>query len=701
MATPEQFRIDQVVHGYRDGHRQLAGSLVLDVEATDVMALASDLLTSRSLRIDESYITGYPIKSEHKYVFARTWPAPEMSRPGCVWTHSLVVDYPTVSKIEDPDVILSLFERPSLATLNRYFSPLTFGESAGDSFPIVPADYADEVVQAMYGRRWSRSEVTLVCRGADQDAHTVIAIWAQLPPRLRRATILCTALSATTLSIESDLTIRFSERPDPSPCYTDKTISADSENFRGMRLLATDLTRRYTTPLRQFLRRYSVDVIEPLSAMGALAQVFLLLRNTNRREEFRTVAGIVGRTFPKTHDAQVLKQDLLLGRFFGQATMMTDRRANSLLGTLDAIREGSLAMLLSGELAKDIAVEGDSWLYLFTSLLELHVAFSGSEFVDSCIRSIAGNMSLTTLASLEVGEQQALSLSAIRPELLAEAAFWSRHAESRTKLVRAGAMDAASITCFFHVFRDDLKPWDIEALLEREPDVTITSIAALWKEDAASERDSQMLVQLLGRRSDMLSRAITMAGWLPRVAWQDLSSALASGSLVSVSSTIWARILKRARVARLSHQESTLAAHLFVAGLVSPPVTARVLLSVSFDLLYVTAWNGKLSTQECEVLDKKLPGAQDYWAWDYCRRLSQALLDQLLSADSLETILRMEVEALAIKGIVGELKRRHDAEAVLRDLSQRLNAVPEARRKWGKAIKDAIEPRTIFGFFQW
>lgn len=700
MTTPEKLKVDQVVHGYRDGHRQLAGSLVLDVEATDLMALASDLLTSRSLGGNESYITGYPLKSEHKYVFARTWSAPEMSRPGCVWTHSLVIDYLTVSKIDDPDIILSLFERPTLGTLPKYGVTLTLRDSRADDFPMLPADCAKEVVQRIYGRRWPHSEVILPSRGADKDTHTAFAVWAQLPPRLRRSAVLCTASSASGLPIESDLTIKFSGEPVTSISSSDQDAWDAPSRLHGMRLLAKDLTHRFTTPLRQFLRRYSMDVIEPLPAMGVLAQVFLLLGEAHQREEFKGVAAMVGRTFPRSQDAQVLKQDLLLGRFFGPSTM-TDRRANSLLGTLDAIDEGSLVVLPGSELANVISGAGEGSSYLLTSLFELHGARRAGELVDSCIRSIAGQMPLTALASLEVGEQQALALTTIRPELLREAAFWTRHAASSTKLVRAEAMDAASIACYFRVFQDDLKRSDIEVLLQREPDMTVTCIAALWKEQAASERDSRMLVQLLGHRGDLLSRAIALAGRLPRAAWQDVGSVLASGATVSVSSTIWARIVKRALVVQLSRHESTLGAHFFVTGLVSPPVTARVLLGVSFDLLYVIAWNGKLTMPEQEILNRRLPGAETYWAWDYCRRLTEALLDFMLTSSSLEALLQMEVGSLAIGGIVGELKRRHGGVVILGNLNQKLDTVPDARRKWGEAIKDALERPTTLRFFPW
>jgi hypothetical protein len=702
MTTLEKpLKFDQVVHGYRDGHRQLAGSLVLDIEAADLMALASDLLTSRSLHANESYITGYPLKSEHKYVFARTWPAPEMSRPGCVWTHSLVIDYLTVSKIDDAGIILSLFERPTLATLSDYGCTLTLGrESHTDYFPTIPEDYADEVVQRIYGKRLPHREVTLASRGVEKDTYTAFAVWAQLPPRLRRATVLCTAASSSELPVESELSIRFSAEPIALISSSEQEGRRASSTFRGLRLLAKDLTRRSTTPLRQFLRRYSVDVNGPLPAMGGLAQVFLLLREAYRREEFQAVAAMIGRMFARSRDAHLLKQDLLFGRFFGQS-MVSDRRANSFLGTLDAIDSGSLSMVLpDGEQANDVLGLEESPA-LLVSLLELHAAPRIGEFVDSCIRSTVGKIPLTVLSSLEVDNQQALSLATIRPDLLGEAGFWSGHVASRAMLVRNGPMDATSIACYFHVFRDNLDPADIEVLLERNTDVTVACVAALWKENATSDQDSRMLVRILGSHGDLLSHAIALAGWLPRAAWQDAGGLLASGSRVSVSGTIWVRIINRAQVTQLSRHESTLGALLFVTGLQSPPVSAHVLLSVSFDVLYTVAWNGKLTIQEQEILGAGLPGAETFWSWDYCRRLTQALLDVLLTSDSLETLLRMEVGSLAIKGIVEELDRRQDTLANLRNLNQKLDAVPGARDNWGKAINEAIERRTILRFFPW
>ena len=40
----------------------------------------------------ESYLTAYPLPRSSLVAFARTWTAPEMPRPGCVWTHTLLIE---------------------------------------------------------------------------------------------------------------------------------------------------------------------------------------------------------------------------------------------------------------------------------------------------------------------------------------------------------------------------------------------------------------------------------------------------------------------------------------------------------------------------------------------------------------------------------------------------------------------------------
>jgi hypothetical protein len=690
--TEKPLRFDQVVHGYRDGHRQLAGSLMLEVEAADTIALASDMLASRGLRADEDYITAYPLKGENKYVFARTWPAPEMSRPGCVWTHSLVFDYLTVSKIDDADVIRSLFRRPTVGTLSTFGTALTINiDACASERKVLSEQSADDAVRRMYGMRWAHGEIVFHSQGVEIDVQTAFAIWSQMPPRLRRTTALCTESSASRLPVEAELTLRFAVGPATAIPYEGNNGSRTSDTFRGMRLLAKDLTRDYTTPLRKFLRRYSVDVTEPLDAMAVLAQVFLLLGDAQLSEEFLDIAKFLGRAFSNRRDAQLLKQELLTGRFF-EGTQSADRRANSFLGTLRAIDREEMTLTLPDEaqfvdVFRDVAANPS----VLAAVAELDGNVEISGLIESCVRHGLGIIPIGEIASLEVSDQHALLFAKICPQLLRERSFWSTHAPIRKLLLELPELDAASASCFMEVFRDNLDAEEFQLLLERMPEAVVASVAAFWEQELMPFDISRLAVQKLGSSGDLLSRTLRRTRSLPRAIWADIGYALASHSDGNVDGTVWAGLLQNNPVSRLERNESTLAALLFVEGMACEPFIARTLLSVSFDLLYVVAWDGRLSPEEQQILGKSLPGASTYWSWDYCKRLARSCLDALMRTSSWRVeLLEMNVSSVAAEAVVREIALRDDSLAELGALSLRLGDVPGARRVWEKAVKDAL-----------
>ena len=107
-------RIEQLLHGYDNGHRLLAGSVLLKNNA-DMDAIAT--LSDWSEYVapgdgDSSYVTAYPLVESSYYVIAKTWYAEEMRRPGCVWTHSLLIPFDTLNSLDNFRRISSLFVRP-------------------------------------------------------------------------------------------------------------------------------------------------------------------------------------------------------------------------------------------------------------------------------------------------------------------------------------------------------------------------------------------------------------------------------------------------------------------------------------------------------------------------------------------------------------------------------------------------------------
>ena len=129
MTTPNGsvMKIHQSIHGYSEGHRQLKSSIELVGQDALTMLILSDSSADVSLLPLNGYLTGYPLKESGSYAFAKTWPAPEIRRPGCVWTHTLLIEYADLAKISDFTQLITLFRRPEgESSLADYASPIVW-----------------------------------------------------------------------------------------------------------------------------------------------------------------------------------------------------------------------------------------------------------------------------------------------------------------------------------------------------------------------------------------------------------------------------------------------------------------------------------------------------------------------------------------------------------------------------------------------
>ena len=111
--------IHQVLHGYSQGHNRLASSFPLSVQDDDKMKMLSDW-SEYSGSKDNSYITTYPLLDCRHYVVAKSWYADDMERPGCVWTHSLILDLNNLDEKFDFRSLMRLFKRPIKGDYSSY-----------------------------------------------------------------------------------------------------------------------------------------------------------------------------------------------------------------------------------------------------------------------------------------------------------------------------------------------------------------------------------------------------------------------------------------------------------------------------------------------------------------------------------------------------------------------------------------------------
>ena len=184
-------KIHQFLHGYDDGHRLLVGSRELDRQPAKTLLVMSDLAGQGEGPGEDGYLTGYPLSGDGTYALTRTWLAPEMSRPGCVWSHTILIDFSDLANIYNPS-FLNLFRHPSPHIDNNIYStPIQFKPCdqtfLKSSFPVsAMAVLLDAVYNSPNAKIFFRASENLPIE------NITLALWLQQWPRLRRTFRFCT-----------------------------------------------------------------------------------------------------------------------------------------------------------------------------------------------------------------------------------------------------------------------------------------------------------------------------------------------------------------------------------------------------------------------------------------------------------------------------------------------------------------------------
>ncbi|PTO78792.1 GAP1-N1 domain-containing protein [Vibrio splendidus] len=170
--------IHQTFHGYNNGHKLLSSSVELSTQTKSILLRESDSPGEDFHHQNKPCYSGYPIAESGFYIISRTWVAKEISRPGCVWTHSLLIPFTLLSKyeysnnidlesiflskekIEDYQNLLPINLEPSLKKCNKDLSLMFSQVFKTDSQVILNSD--------------------------NHSLSDIISIWGKLWPRLRR-----------------------------------------------------------------------------------------------------------------------------------------------------------------------------------------------------------------------------------------------------------------------------------------------------------------------------------------------------------------------------------------------------------------------------------------------------------------------------------------------------------------------------------
>ncbi|MDK2126224.1 GAP1-N1 domain-containing protein [Parachitinimonas caeni] len=305
-------KFDQCLFGYADGHGLLASSLPLGSELSLLTEL-SDLAPGTIFGDSYGYWTGIPVPSIRRYALMRTWPAHEMPRPGCVWTHALLMEPLLLESIEDLFALTGLFVRPAKPLeLADYQEPMVVDIPLTE---MTPTKVDSSIVRRLLATLYLGEEGSIEIASPGQLDAAIFAIWSQQWPRLRRNFRFQTALSQSRRSSSGtrfDVTAVLGQPATPHTPPVPKTCSD------WLSAAEQDVQSGKTGNLRHFLWHYGQDVRRQRGSFQPLVEI-QLMSNSLSLSVGQRVIDIVQSAFPELDDARQLKQDLVDGQLVASA----------------------------------------------------------------------------------------------------------------------------------------------------------------------------------------------------------------------------------------------------------------------------------------------------------------------------------------------------------------------------------------------
>jgi GTPase-associated protein 1 len=310
MAKFNSIVIDQTLHGYNNGHKLISGSTEIVASEKRIMQNLSDYSGSGIEKKFLSYLTGYPLPFSKFYVFAKTWYADEMTRPGCVWTHSLLINFTDLLLIRNMESLLDYFERPEYDNFNKYATKIDFFEREESKNTV-----RNNVFYKLTNELYNTSELCtiLLADSSEEFQKEILQIWDWQWPRLKRSFSFCSG-SLSLRKVEEfnfDIQVIPNNRERIILYKTNDTYRiidfSEKEDFNQF---IQDYKQTNLEDLYSFMVRYGSDVNGKRRNYKPLFNAFLILRDP-RKITINWIIDYFGKYFSESDEAKLLKAHIV------------------------------------------------------------------------------------------------------------------------------------------------------------------------------------------------------------------------------------------------------------------------------------------------------------------------------------------------------------------------------------------------------
>lgn len=616
--------LQQALHGYADGHRQLALSANLTSRDTKTLLMLSDISGPGACLDDEGYLTGFPLTESGLYALSRTWPAPEMPRPGCVWTHTLLIDFADLATIKSLAAFCTVFRRPEVSSYSDYAKKLSFVEQR-DVFepPLEGLKWGRLVLGGLYDSPGSRV-VAMRPDNIDSEA-LVLAVWSQQWPRLRRAFRFCTWAAADRSSEGNLFDLQLCSRVDRSVrTRFQGALDVDTLSERTGSWLddaIADLAQPDIQGLRTFLRRLGGDILNGREGFWPLCRLHRLVSDFDTNPESSSAA------------IALLDDQFGAGEARGARAMVATgviARANEVDPTAQDFLLRNLDLLDSTSLEAGASSLGLSVWKRDPSLLVSFFEIEGASRVIA-ERTLADISSLELLEGLRRSPSLMSKILERRLEVVAQSAFWALEGiDADAALAAVSAVEPLHVPALKAIIvanRYDLAPRCVHHFGSLRVLQTISS---------------QIDANPGGRRiSDWLREASKDRTAVAQLLADDIR--LSKTFLVMVAKTLdpdevpndfgidpWWTSIKQASGSIADKDSVFLNAYLLCRALGRHSRNAADLACLCFEATHCAAERNELPSDIWHALERHLPMVFFWSDWDYCPRLRAAVINMFV-----------------------------------------------------------------------
>lgn len=311
--------IEQTLYGYNKGHGLLASSFpVRPNNDSSLMSVLSDWTGFRNELGEDSYMTFYPLSNGEKYAFAKTWYAHEMERPGCVWTHTLIVDLNDMDRNFDFRVLEDYFRRPKKDEYDFYQHKIEIDTFETRHSYVVFNMFDDTSLLVLYLLLLGNNKNLFFYMDNDQRAYDALCFYLlQYLPLdiLKRVSMSTGSVSRRKLGSE-DFSIQFTDNS------TNISLSnapwkgkIAKENFTIGLLYIFEQSKRENDTFPSLMRLFREDIKNEKEKLFAFAMLMkeldTALNEKVGRNEYAKVLSLLEEYFPKQDEGIRLKSNFL------------------------------------------------------------------------------------------------------------------------------------------------------------------------------------------------------------------------------------------------------------------------------------------------------------------------------------------------------------------------------------------------------